>query len=716
MAVLNKIRQRSFFLILVIALALFAFILTDLFKNSDALTGGSQQVIASVDGNDIDRIEFMNRVDVVQRNLGPSATTTQAMNRVYDEKIREAILENRTEDLGITIEQAYLNDLLKQSLAAYPEFTNEAGIFDEAKMKEFIANLEAIKPQAAPLGNFMMTWNDWLNFEQNLIKSAKQQVYLNMVKAGANATIAEAEMEYLLDSETIDVRYVQVPYTSVADSLVEVSKKDIQNYINNHKSEFEVEASRDINFVEFVEEPTVQDEEEVKESLQAFLNDRVEYNTVTKQNDSVFGFRNTKNVQEFVNLNSAKKYNNNFVFKTALPTPYQDSIYNLNVGEVFGPYKSDGYYNLTKLVDAKQIPDSAKVRHILIPYAGATRVDPSVTKTQQEAKKTADSILGVIKKNRSKFVDLLELSSDKVSNEKEGVIEFSYNDSYAPEFKAFSFENNVGDIDVVKTSFGFHIIEILEQSEKRKAVKIATVAQEIEPSERTIDEVYTTTSKFESAVQDAVFQDVAEEMGYEVRTVNNVKVLQESLPGLGNNRTIVRWLFEDGTEVGDYKRFSLPSGGYAVVQLVGINEKGLMKTENVPSTVIDKIRNKKKADLIKQRITGNNLDEIATNQGVTVRTAAAITMKNPTLAGAGLEPRVVGVAFGLEKGQTSGLIEGEKGVYKIEVTEKTPAPELDNYSAILSRVSTTRKNTAQTKAFEALKEKAEIEDNRSRFY
>ncbi|SDB66006.1 peptidyl-prolyl cis-trans isomerase D [Flavobacteriaceae bacterium MAR_2010_188] len=716
MAVLNKIRQRSFFLIVIIALALFSFVLADLFKNSDALTGGSQDVIASVNGNDIDRVDFMNRVETVQRSLGPNATSTQAMNRVYDEKIRESILSEHSDNLGITIEQAYINDMLRQSMATYPEFQNEAGMFDPAKLQEFIANLEAIKPQPAQLGNFMMTWNDWLNFEQNLMKSAKEQVYLNLVKAGANATLSEAQLDYMMENETIDVKYVQIPYTTISDSLVEVSKDEMNDYIEKHKADYESEASRNLNFVEFVEEPTMEDEEEVKANLQSMLNNRVEYNPATKRNDSIKGFKDTQNNAEFVSMNSSTRYSDTFIFKTALPSQYQDTIYNLNVGEVFGPYKNGGFYNLTKLVDTKMIPDSAKVRHILIPFVGATRVDPTVTATDVEAKSQADSILGVLKTNRKKFVELLDLSSDKVSNEKEGVIEFSYNDSYAPEFKAFSFENNIGDIDVVKTSFGYHIIEILSQTGKAKAVKIATVSQEVEPSERTVDEVYNRASKFESAVQDEVFQDVAAKNNYEVRTINNVKELQESLPGLGNNRAIVRWAFEDGTNVGDFKRFSIPTGGYAIVQVVKISKEGLMSPEDLPTNIVQEIRNKKKAEIIRKKITGNTVDEIAASQNVTVQTSTAVNMKTPTLLGAGEEPMVVGYAFGLKQGQTSKLINGNKGVYMIEVTQRTEAPKLDNYQAVMKRLSNTKTGVSQNKAYDALKAAADIEDNRARFY
>lgn len=231
-----------------------------------------------------------------------------------------------------------------------------------------------------------------------------------------------------------------------------------------------------------------------------------------------------------------------------------------------------------------------------------------------------------------------------------------------------------------------------------------------------MDNVFNETSKFELAIQDKDFQVVAEENGYEVRPVNTIKELQENIPGLGSQRTIVRWAFEAGTNVGDYKRFSIPTGGYVVVQLAAINKEGLMSPENASVTAIPAIRKQKKAKLIREKISATILDEVAKNQNVTVSTAAAVNMKTPTLSGAGQEPKVVGTAFGLKQGQTSKLVDGNTGVFMVEVTKVTEAPKLENYQANTLRLSAARVNSAQTKLYNALKEAAEIKDNRAKFY
>ncbi|WP_299396474.1 SurA N-terminal domain-containing protein [uncultured Gelidibacter sp.] len=714
MAVLNKIRQRSIFLIAIIAMALFAFVLSDLFRNSSAF--GPQDTIATINGTDIKRDEFMGNVENLQRQMGPSATATQTMNRVWEQEVRRAVLETQFEDLGLTVEKDQMRNLLRNSFSSYPEFTNEVGMFDENRLNEFIANLKAISPERAPLGNFQINYAEWVNNENAIAVGAKEQAYFNMIKAGVGATLAEAEVEYNLESANVDVKFVNVPYTSIDDSAVKVSKSEISDYIKKHSKKYEVEASRDINFVQFVESASVEDETSAKNNVVALLDTRVEYNEVSKLNDTVVGFKATKDIEGFINANSDVKYNNSFLTKSSLPDVAQDSIFNLSVGQYYGPYKDNNMFKITKLVEERFMPDSVKSRHILIPFVGSRAADAETVQTEAQAKATADSLVAVIRGNRSKFVDLLDFSIDKVSNEKEGVLDWYAYNSMVPEFRDYTFENNKGDLGVVKTDFGFHVVEILDQKAKTRMVKVATLAQTIEPSENTIDDVFNKTSKFEIALQEKDMQDVAKENDAVVRPVNNIKELDENIPGLGSQRAIVRWAFEDGTKVGDYKRFSIPGIGYAVVQVTAVNKKGLMTPEAASATVIPEIRKEKKARMIREKISGSTVDAVAKSQNVAVSTASAVNRKNPTLAGAGLEPKVVGVAFGLKEGQTSKLIDGNKGVFMVQVTKKTAAPKLDSYQAIANRLNGSKLTAAQIKAYEALKAAAEIEDNRAMFY
>ena len=713
MAVLNKIRQRSLFLILIIALALFSFVLSGLFKRSSAFSNRSQNIVATINGKDIKREAFLRKVEARQSQLGPNATATQVMNQVWNMEVRQAVMETQFDELGITVENEQMKDLIRKQFGQNPTFLNEDGVFDEGKLNEFIANLKA-NAQADP--NSSALYNQWLQTEQSLALSAKEQSYYNMVKAGLTATVAEGKAEYMLEGNKVDIKYVQIPYTTIPDTDVTVSKEEIGKYVENHPKEFEVEASRDINYVLFKEEATKDDEQAIKDELTSYLSKKVEYNESTKNSDTIPSFLNASDDETYVNViaSSDIKFDNRFHFKKDLPKAYADSIFNLNKGEAYGPYKEGNYYKLTKVSDIQQLPDSVKARHILIPFVGAASAGPDVTQTQQEAKATADSLVAILKTNRSKFEDFVkEFSSDKGSVEKGGKYDWYPYNQMVPEFRDFTFEGKTGDLGVVKTVFGYHIIEIEGQKDKQKAVKLATIARKIEPSDKTIDQVFTNTSKFEIALEKSSFNDVAKDKNYEVRPVKGIKELQENIPGVGNQRSIVRWAFNEERQVGDVKRFNLPAGGYVVVQLSKINEAGLMPVEDASAVVAPILRNQKKAERIKSQITATTVQDVATQQKQTVRTAVAVNMKNPTLSGAGNEPKVVGTAFALKEGETSGLIEGNKGVYMIEVTKVTPAVDIDNYQAMANQITNQRVNSVNAKLYNALKDAADIEDNRA---
>ena len=704
MAILNKIRQKTVVLILVIALALFAFILSSLFDNKDALFGKSQDVVATINGKDISRVEFMSLVEQQQQQMGANATSTQVMNRVFDAKVREAVMEGQFEKLGLSIETDQMRDILKNALSTSPEFLNEAGIFDESKLKVYIDNLKSTSAQA---------YQNWVNYEQQLAVGALQTDYFNMVKAGATATLAEGELDHKLANDKVDIKYVQVPYSSIADSTVKVSKSEIKDYISKHKKSYETEASRSFQYVFFKEEASAEDEKNIQNSLKELLNDREVYdeNAEDKKRTEI-GFINTKDVEDFVNANSDDiKYNDRFLKKSALPETIADTIFNQEIGFIYGPYKEGNYYKLSKLVDRTTLPDSAKTRHILIPFIGASRA-PADAKPKAEAEALADSLLTVLKSDKSKFSEFVtEYSTDQGSVNNEGRYDWFAYDRMVPEFRDFAFEGKTGDLGVVETAFGLHIIEVEGQKGSSDMVKVATIARKIEPSEDTNDKIFRDASTFEVNLENADFATLAKESSYDVRPMT-AKELDESIPGIGNQRQIVRWAFEEGTDVGDYKRFTV-SGGIVIAQLTSKSEAGLMSVEDASVTALPEIRKEKKAKLIMDRVSATTLEEFAKAENQNVRSSVAINMKNPTISGAGNEPMVVGTAFGLNEGETSGLVKGNTGVFMVQTTKKTPATDLENYQPFANQVSTQKLNSVQNRLYNALKEAAEIEDNRA---
>ena len=720
MAVLGKIRALGpVALISVIGLALFAFVfstgsgtVTDVFKADEF----NQSRVAVVNGIEMDRTDFMQKVDNLEKQNRGSRSSIQAMNSIWNSELRKLVLQSEYEKIGLQIEREMMRDFLKTNLAAFEDFQNENGDFDESKLNQFILNLKEISPETMELQGSLVNYQSWNNFEDNIGKLGIEEIYYKLIDAGINTALFEGEEDYFNSNDVVDFKYVKIPFTNVADSEIKVSKSEVNNYISENKSNYSSDPSRDLIFVQFEEKPSELDKLESKTTIIELLEDREEYDFDSQKNITFQGFKNTKNNEEFLNINSAIKFFDSYVFKSSLSKSIADKIYELNPGEVYGPYSEDGFIKATKLIDTKFIADSAKVRHILIPYLGSFRSGPNVTKSKDQAKKTADSIFRVLSRSRGKFNSLLSLSSDEVSNENDGVIEFAYIDGFAPEFRDFSFEKRVGSIDVVETDFGFHIIEILSQGKKQKAVKVGNLALKVEPSERTQDSIYNVASKFEIAVSEDNFRDYSKENNIKVNPVNNIGELDENIPMLGQQRSIVRWAYDENTETGDIKRFSLQNGGYVIAMLTSINDQGMMSYEKSSITALPKVKNQKKAEKIIKNISSSNLDEIASQNNVEVQTALSVNLNNPVISGVGNEPSVVGYAMGLSKDVTSSAIIGNSGVFYIYVTDRRKASSLENYQNMINMISSTRSTNVRTKSYTALKDKADIEDFRSTFY
>ncbi len=706
MAVLNKIRQKSVFLIIIIALALFSFVLADVIKNGGMSSGNSQNVIATVDGNDIDRTEFAQEVENFERNMGGGMSTTQAVNRVWDQKLRQVIIENQIEELGIRAGDDQVTNLVRTQMANNPNFVNEAGMFDENRLREYVANLKASSPQA---------YQQWNQFTANLRETAKINNYYTMVGAGIGATEKEGELAYQFQNNNVNLKYVQIPYDKIPNAEAEVSKSEINDYIKKHPARFENEASRSIQYVVFDETASDNDKSESKGTLTKLRDQRVEYNAAVGANDTLPGFDNTDDYAEFVNNNSDLPYDGAYKFRNDLKGEYSDNLFDLNKGEDFGPYEENGYWKLSKMVESKEIPDSVKASHILIAYQG-TRLGQTTSRNKTEARTLADSLARVIKADTAKIGQLAaEFSADPTAQQNNGDLGYFTPGTMIPEFENYAFENKPGDVGVVETPLGFHVISIKDQTEPAKAVKIATIAREIVPSEKTMNTLFNEVTKFEIAASDGDFDEIAKKNNYDVKTARDIKAMEENIPGAGSQRRIVQWAFEDDAKVGDVKRFDT-NNGYVVAQLTAKNEKGLMSAEDASSIVTPILQNEKKAEIIKNQIKGQSLDQIAQNQGVSVQNADAINLASPTLTGAGKEPRVIGAAFGLKDGEMSKPIAGNKGVYVVQLESRFEAPKMDSYKPFAQQQSMATRTQATMEVFDALREKADIEDNRSRFY
>ena len=579
-------------------------------------------------------------------------------------------------------------------------------LFDFGIFTDYIAQMRVQEPAA---------YENWKAQEQSIIGVAKQRIYLDLIKASGGMTEAEAKALYHFENDNINIEYVQVPFDIIPDSLVTVTDAEVKQYIKNHEQEYERAASRNLQFVSFDEAPTEDDLAAIRLRLEGLKDERIAYNDVSKLTDTIEGFRMTKDIIDFVDRYSETPFDSIYRPRGEYNNEYADILFGLDVGEVFGPYRDGRFFKISRLLDRKENA-SLRASHILIAFEGATRAPAKVTRTKEEARREANRLLRLARRGNNNFEELARENSDGPTKNIGGDLGFFQEGQMATEFFNFVDKNRVGRIGLVETEFGFHIIKV---TDKDDLALIADVANEAIASDQTANEVFRSATKYEMESNDLNdFMAVAEKNNYEVRPVKQVTELEENMPGLFNQRQIVRWAFEDDTKVGDIKRFSLTGGGgYAVVQLTAVNKKGLATVDEVGTQVRRQIVKDKKAAIIKKQFQDiDSLETLAENEELTLETASAINQKNPTLVGAGNEPYVVGAAFAMEEGTVSELIQGELGLYKVKLLKKNTAETLEDYQQYSKEYLRDASFALLENVFLALESYADIDDNRSLYY
>lgn len=705
MAILEKIRNRTIFLIAIIGLALFAFVISD-FIGSGKFSYSQNANIGEVNGKEIPIESFRHQVENVMRNMGQNATMSQAVNYVWDESVRNLILEQQFEKLGISIEKDHILSILSRNemIAQNPEFTNEFGVFDPTKFVNYIATLKASNPSA---------YQQWKMQEDAIVENAKQQVYFNLIRAGLGATNAEAELAYHQENDKADITYVTLQYSSIPDSTITVNDSEIKDYISKHEKEFEHGAIRNIQYISVTEKASDEDIQTIKNNLESLLKNQVVYNEQTQNNDTISGFATSSDMLSFVERNSDLPYDTLYVTKTELPAAYADSLFALPKIAVFGPYEDNGYYKLSRMLDKK--PNGAvKASHILIAYEGSQAANPNTTRTKAEAKAKAEELLAEARQPDADFATLARENSDGPTASRGGDLGFFQKGMMVKPFDEFAFSTPVGSMGVVETDFGFHVVKV---TDKADAVRLATIARKIEASENTVNALFTKATKFEmDAIADVKnFGEVAKKSDLSVLRADNLTENDEYIIGLGNNRSIVQWAFNKETKVGNIKRFNT-TNGYVIAQVTKRAEKGISSVKDAAPFVKPILIRKKKAEILANKMKGNSLNAIASENNTEVKTADGLTMKNPTIIGVGREPKVIGTAFGLEQGKLSKPIEGENGVYVVELKSTVKAPALSDYKSYATALESVKVSRAAQEVYNALFKSADIEDNRSTFY
>ena len=707
MAVLEKIRKRTVFLILVIGLALFAFVISGIFSRTKT---PDQLVIGEVNGDKISYLEFSSQVENTLRNMGGSIGQAYVVNALWQQTIQSKILDQQFEKLGISVGKDQILSIISKvpQYAQNPQFLDDKGVFSPAKFGQVIAQIKQSNPTV---------YKQWQQEEKSYFDTAKREIYLSLIRAGLGVTLKDGEDAYHQENDKVTIKYVTLPYSSIPDEQIKISDNEIQDYVKAHKKQYQQKDMRNLQFVLASEVASPEDKKAIEQDLKALNNPRILYNNQTQKSDTLPGFSQVplKDIAEFVNENSDTPFDSLYVSKDKLPVNFADTLYNLSIGELYGPYQDGNAYKYTRMLS--KIPNGeVRASHILIAYQGSLPGNDAITRTKEEAKAKAEGILAQIKAGGD-YTALAQANSDDASNAQNGGdLDFFSRGMMVQPFNDYVFHAKVGDIGLVETNFGFHIIKI---TDLREGVKLATITRNIEPSAATRDAVYTKITEFDAqAIKNPKeFAALAQKAGYDVLPANNLEALAEDIPGLGDDRPLVKWAFEKDTKVGDVRRFDIKDG-YIVAQLTKKIEAGLASPSEARAQVAPILIKEKKAKQLIEKMKGSSLEQIAQAAGEAnnIQQAEGVSIKNPILPGQGAEESVAGAALVLPLNKVSKPIVGDNGVYVIQVIQKDVAPALPNYSSYMGILRNQKLNRASQDLFSALEQTAEIKDDRAMYY
>jgi peptidyl-prolyl cis-trans isomerase D len=717
MSIIQTIRDRAAWLVFgLIALSLIGFLLMDAFVGRSRLFGNRSTVVGTINGEKIEDVDFERQVNgQEERYKAQGYPVNDAMQQnirdeVWKQMIEDAMLSNDYAALGLDVSDKEVSDMLVGQ-DAIPDvrraFTDpKTGVFDSQAAAQRINQMRSIY-KAGPKktgdnSNYEAAKQFFEESVPQIIKMRLREKYTSILANSAYVPKWMIEKLNADNSQLAAISYVNTPYYTIPDSAAKISDAEIQDYIDQHRDRFKQEESRSIAYVAFNAGPTAGDSAKTRQQLIDLSGD----------------FAKASDPQAFfARVGSDIPYSDTYIGKTRIQVPDKDSIFTLPKGGMFGPYLDAGNYNIAKLVDVKTLPDSVHARHILVATVNPQTQQPILD--DSTAKKKIDSIQNLIEKGGQRFDSVAAKLSDDGSKTKGGDLGYFTADQMVKDFSSFCFDGKTGQRGIVKSPFGYHYIEILDQKNFQPAYKIAYLSRKIEPSTETDQAASGLASQFAGESRDAkAFEDNVQKDKLQRLLAPDIQPTEYSIPGLGSNRQLVRWVYE--ASVGTVSDPFTVGDKYIVALLTDINKAGTMSPARARNIVEPILRNRKKADQIAKKLgSPATLEAAAGTSGLQLMHADSVLFSSPFIPGVGQEPKVIGAAFDkqLAGKPASQPIPGNGGVFVIRV-EKVSA--LSNPNADLQQQRFTQEQQQRSlvsyKLIDAMRKLATIEDFRGKFF
>ncbi|HET8963034.1 MAG TPA: peptidylprolyl isomerase [Chitinophagales bacterium] len=725
MAIISELRKRSWIILVFIALALVSFLLMDAFNSNTGMLGNKRTAFASIDGADITPEQFdVKFSEIFTQYLSQSGqllayqngqfnldkeTEFQLREQAWQDLTQQTLVNKQLEALGLQVTEQEKTNLIygpdpHPYIKNYYIGLSNTGQYDPAAFNQYVTFVkdpqnQQDNPQA------VQAYFDFLMRENLAIKDYINTKYSSLFTKADYVPEWMVKRDYEVKNRRANFDYVDIAFTTVADSTVQVSESEMKDYFNRHKNKFkQLDDSRIVEYLVWEFTPTESDRAAILANLNSLVADMQ-----SAKNDSSFIALRSEDPERI----SRAYYKRADFYANGMDSAIVDSIFSKPVGSLIGPYEQDDYFKYVSIRDRKIMPDSVSARHILLSLQ---------TRDTATAKILADSILTALNEGADFASLAAKYSADQSSAAQGGDMGWSTPQTdYVKPLKNYLFSTGaIGKTEIVKTMFGYHVVEIMEMKERNEYVNVYYISRIIEASTATADSIdrlaseffatYDTPEKFEQGVIEKKLLK---------RTTPPLSKNQYEIAGLPDSRDIITWSFN--AEKNQFNYFSNSADRVVIAYLKDSRSKGIPEIEAVKQQVELETIREKKGEMLKKQMEdamGGNTDlaALATKVNSSVKTSTNASLGSPFAPGIGLEPKVVGSVMATAANNTSGIIIGNRGVYIAKVTSVTePAPTEDYTLNRNQMVYGMRNKLNQTNVLSNLTTKAKIVDNRFMF-
>ena len=668
MTTLQRIRNHGVILLVVVGIAMLAFILGDFLNSGSSFFNKNRENVGVIAGHKVhyteyeaakDQLTEVYKIESGSNDINEDLSI-QIRNQVWQMLLMDYTLREQAEKIGMDVTAEELSELCigtnpHQLIRQRRAFYDETGAFNRFALINFLNSLAQTPETQEQAANMQQAKNYWLYWENAVRLTHLQEKYVGLLSKLVTANPLDAKYAFQAGQTSVNVEFVEKPYFAVADSLVKVTDADIKKLYNTQKEQYKRTPNRSLVYVSFPIVPSESDYAEVEKLMKSLEND----------------FQTKEDVAAIVNSNSDILYDGRDYSAETIPAEYKEFA--------FAKGAKKGQYTELSFNDDT--------------YAMARIMDCGYTK--------ADSVKLVLVANDENTEDV-ELGWYTANELQKNIADPA-------------FAGKKGSKFTVSTGMGEQTFKIADKSAATPKVKLAILSRKVTPSSKTYGVLYNEAKQFivnNGNVE--LLRQSAQEQGLSVTPAFGLNVNADKINDLKNSRGIVRWAFEakegqlsDVFECGDQ---------FVVAALTEVNDGEYRTIDEVRMELQMQATADKKAEYLMAQLKDvTTLEQAAEILGAEIQTAEDITLASTRLGAAGIEPAVIGTALALENNATSAPVKGNVGVYVVRIGEKTVTEGELNATQEIANLNMRTSYSVPYQAIALIEENAEVEDNRARF-